>query len=340
MDSLFLYIESNGIFIILLLVLFINMRKNSIETMDERLYTAALILNIGVLIADTGCWMFDGRIFGDTLLYNKLVYCVYYLLTAAFVFVWYMYIVYRLRVSWNCVKRYISILMIPVAVALILSIVSIWDGCLYSFDDKGVYIRGNLFAVHAGVQWFYLTMSLIPAAKIYFSNRRDELFHECMAILMSVVFPIVGGILQTVYYGFNMAWTGSSVSFVIIFISVQNRQIVTDALTGIHNRGNFEKYLRDVIEKGKAGENLYLVMIDINKFKLINDKYGHTAGDKALVEIAKRLYGLSEMEQTDYLARYGGDEFVFLCWRKMLSRWMDLCRKYSLDVWIFRKVRI
>lgn len=316
MNSLYLYIESNGLFILLLLVLLMNLGHSSAKIMDEKLFQLSVILNILVLVADTGCWICDGRVFMGEVLVNKLVYCAYYITTAMFVFVWGLYATYKLQKSWGIVKSNIFLLIIPLLVAIFLSIQSFWNECLYSFDINGVYHRGELFAVHTTILWFYLMISLVSVIMVLFSDKRDELMRECVAIIISVVIPVIGGIFQTAYYGFNMAWTGSSISLVIMFIGIQGRQISIDALTGVHNRGSFEKYLRENVEKQVKDNKLYLIMIDIDKFKQINDKYGHVAGDRALVETAKALLGVSQITKKDFIARYGGDEFAIVCYRK------------------------
>lgn len=80
-----------------------------------------------------------------------------------------------------------------------------------------------------------------------------------------------------------------------------------DALTGIINRGAFDR-LR-LLLKEKDG-NLGLMIIDVDKFKLINDGYGHETGDKVLIKVAKLLE--DSFRSTDYPARIGGDEFAVI----------------------------
>ena len=62
-------------------------------------------------------------------------------------------------------------------------------------------------------------------------------------------------------------------------------------------------------------QNLYLLMVDANRFKHINDTYGHLEGDAALIRIADALrLGCREYGRKSSIARYGGDEFVVLVW--------------------------
>ena len=82
----------------------------------------------------------------------------------------------------------------------------------------------------------------------------------------------------------------------------------TDALTGLLNRRSLDERLREEAESARrAGAPLTLAMCDIDRFKLINDRYGHPCGDQVLQEVA-RLLRLG-CRREDVVARYGGEEF-------------------------------
>ena len=83
----------------------------------------------------------------------------------------------------------------------------------------------------------------------------------------------------------------------------------SDHLTELANRRHFEKTLNDLLSQDEERrEPLCIMLIDIDNFKDINDKYGHAAGDAVLVQIAPILK--MNMRPSDLVARYGGDEFV------------------------------
>lgn len=85
-----------------------------------------------------------------------------------------------------------------------------------------------------------------------------------------------------------------------------------DALTGVGNRAAFDKSHAELVTShARSGQPLALVMCDIDRFKSINDKYGHQAGDAALVDFAALIARHSR--GNDLVARYGGEEFVLLC---------------------------
>ena len=85
----------------------------------------------------------------------------------------------------------------------------------------------------------------------------------------------------------------------------------TDLLTGVHNRRWMsEMFPRQIARSEHAGQPLALVMADIDHFKRLNDTFGHATGDIVLKAVARRLS--DTLRPTDFLVRYGGEEFVAL----------------------------
>ena len=100
-----------------------------------------------------------------------------------------------------------------------------------------------------------------------------------------------------------------------ITINELNKQLerlsVTDGLTGVYNRLGCDKIVYPYLEKCHAqGKNAVLMFSDINKMKIINDKFGHLAGDTAICTVANVLR--KSLPDSWYIARYGGDEFLMI----------------------------
>jgi two-component system cell cycle response regulator len=85
----------------------------------------------------------------------------------------------------------------------------------------------------------------------------------------------------------------------------------TDALTGLENRRHIETRLEEMFEHAKRlAEPFSCVMVDLDKFKSVNDEYGHQVGDVVLKQLAKILK--NEVREIDHAGRYGGEEFILL----------------------------
>lgn len=89
-------------------------------------------------------------------------------------------------------------------------------------------------------------------------------------------------------------------------------RVITDALTGLHNRARFDEFLAEAFPKALEanGKPLSLIMIDIDRFKSINDTHGHPTGDAVLRALAKLVRAIAR--KTDLAARYGGEEFSLI----------------------------
>ncbi len=83
-----------------------------------------------------------------------------------------------------------------------------------------------------------------------------------------------------------------------------------DALTKVYNRGALLNYLTKICEEISEKANTHILVIDIDDFKQINDQFGHIAGDKILVYIARTLK--KTLRDDDKIFRYGGEEFVVI----------------------------
>jgi diguanylate cyclase (GGDEF)-like protein len=87
------------------------------------------------------------------------------------------------------------------------------------------------------------------------------------------------------------------------------QEILLDPLTGVHNRRAYEKRIQEELARFERHKEIFSVlMIDIDHFKSVNDRYGHWAGDRCLEEIVKLIERI--LRGTDFLARYGGEEFI------------------------------
>jgi diguanylate cyclase (GGDEF)-like protein len=105
-----------------------------------------------------------------------------------------------------------------------------------------------------------------------------------------------------------------------------SHRAVTDGLTGLFNRRYFEELLdRELQRAERHGREFSLALVDVNDFKLYNDRYGHQAGDEALAALGAALR--TSLRSSDLAARYGGDEMVVILPETRLEKAYQLFSK-------------
>lgn len=109
----------------------------------------------------------------------------------------------------------------------------------------------------------------------------------------------------------NLAEVSEGLSKAELDVQTARQLALLDALTGLPNRASFEQALaHELIQAKRHRRKLALLFIDIDKFKSINDSYGHSIGDQVLLMVANR--SKSFVRGGDMISRWGGDEFVCL----------------------------
>lgn len=105
------------------------------------------------------------------------------------------------------------------------------------------------------------------------------------------------------------------INILIKFLMIRDRELINvaikDPLTGAYNRVYFDECIqRELLTAERHDESVSLIMADVNKFKTVNDTYGHSAGDEVLIAAADMLK--ASIRSVDMLFRIGGDEFLLL----------------------------
>lgn len=134
----------------------------------------------------------------------------------------------------------------------------------------------------------------------------------------------------------TLAFLLSLANFIVIMVGMQRARVhaetasVTDALTGLLNRGGFYERLHTTLARhAESKTSLGVMLLDLNGFKAVNDSYGHSTGDATLREVARRLKGLSADGWT--CGRLGGDEFGVIC-PGLDSQQLELAAEHTSSV--------
>jgi diguanylate cyclase (GGDEF)-like protein len=107
---------------------------------------------------------------------------------------------------------------------------------------------------------------------------------------------------------------------------------ITDSLTGCFNRHYMDDHLTQEISRAKRySRKLSVIMCDVDHFKLVNDNWGHQAGDRVLIEVSAVLCG-GVRQDADWVARYGGEEFLVVLPETSSAKAASLAERMRTDL--------
>ncbi|WP_321365398.1 diguanylate cyclase domain-containing protein [uncultured Desulfuromusa sp.] len=199
-------------------------------------------------------------------------------------------------------------------------------------DDNGeqINVGFDLFEDNAGLKW--VNVVALPDRDFMGGISQNVMLTVMIAVLATILVVLIGlrilhwvtTDLNTLSVAVNKVGSGlleepisirrnDEIGMLATSFRAMQYRLQTDHLTGLPNRYAFEQMLNAAVEKSKnstESEKFAIFFVDINDFKLVNDCYGHDAGDQALIELALRLR--TNVRQEDFVARYAGDEFVVL----------------------------
>ena len=195
-----------------------------------------------------------------------------------------------------------------------LYVISYWTGTAFIIDEAGHYQRGLAFFVDLIASYSYVASGVCFA--IGKAIRADNLTerHKYSTMATAIIPTVVLGVLNNLLpypFGLPTVFYGIVISLLILFASSSASRVTRDGLTGLLNRFAFDRLLSQTIHKSNRNEqtSLWLMMIDINGFKLINDTYGHAVGDDILIKVSATLEKVcKDFDAT--VGRWGGDEFI------------------------------
>ncbi len=158
-----------------------------------------------------------------------------------------------------------------------------------------------------------------------FISRKLGIAIEALVIIGPIISFILGWvILAPITFGLFVAFV------FLVQIVAHDKAVSIDFLTGLNNRKELIRYLSRMFDKSSVlDNNLYMIFIDIDDFKKINDTFGHNFGDKALLILSKCMKK-SAFDKDCFLCRYAGDEFTVVIKEKTLNT-VDSFIKTLLD---------
>ncbi len=236
-----------------------------------------------------------------------------YVLMTAITYTWLRYVMVVEQIPNRDTKAMKAWLTIPFLVSVVVFIVTFIVRPSLLIDDD--LKTTNLFDVYlVAMSYVYIIAVIIYTVRKAISEKNPIEKRKHLYIGLFPIMTVAGGLMQMILMPELPIFCFSSTILMIIFyIQSMERQISIDPLTKLNNRGQLTRYVSQSYNLNREGRSTFVMMVDINDFKMINDTYGHAEGDCALVIIARSLMKtLRNYDFPMFLGRYGGDEFVMI----------------------------
>lgn len=290
------YIASYAIDIVALLFLLVLLRQNNLlVAYRKRPFSYAIIFIVLVILAEAGTVFALG---GPASLrpLNMLSNVVGFLLTPIIILS--LIAVFEkdslLRYRWW---------LIPTVVNGVAVVLSPWTGWIFYVDINNHYQRGSFFLIFVVVYIINIVLLAMTTLRVC----KKSLYPIKWKIISLAMLTLIGTSVQILLPDLYFSWHCVTLASFLFYLLLVEFDSSFDGLTKLYNRAAFDKALAQLTPKNKFS----VVVMDLNDFKDINDRYGHDYGDTVLKEVALVIKEAFRGYCSCY--RTGGDEFCALC---------------------------
>ena len=236
-----------------------------------------------------------------------------YVLMAAITYMWLRYVMAAEQVPNRDSRRTHVVVRLPFYIATVAMIATyLWRPDLLLSETLELGPAYNVFQIAVPCIYIAAVVAYTMRQAIREENpveRRKHLFIGFFPLMV-----VAGGLIQmTLLPDTPVFCFCCAILMITFYITALETRISIDPLTGLNNRGQLLRYTLQKTNIRREGRLTFVIMLDINDFKVINDTYGHAEGDKALRIVADSLRSVMRVHGMPmFLARYGGDEFILI----------------------------
>ena len=307
----FFYIEANIVCVIVFAIILGHNYFNIDRQEKQVKFDNVLISFILYFLADC-VW----AAIVDSLLPKGLIYVVSFLIyvfMVATIYNWYAFVMAYEQVPGRDQPRRRILFLLPFLVFTVILVINFFVAPETLIDDSLEMMP--LFNVYlSAVPDIYMIAILFYTIT---RARKEEKASERKKHLFIGFFPLmvtVGGLVQSVLLPYAPIYCFTCLILMLVFyIDSIEQRVSLDPLTGLNNRGQLMRYCSQRSNLYMENRLSVVIMMDIDRFKSINDTYGHAEGDKALTIVADALKKtVNRHSMPSFLCRYGGDEFILI----------------------------
>ena len=305
----FSYLQMNLVCLVLLYIILRVHLRGIDNSAPARTFTMLLISVMVYAVFDLICGLIENDAVPTTQFISSVANLGFFISSYFVSYLSHSYAEHELDRPWVHDARKRRLMFVPFIVLIVLTFLTLRYHFFFHIDAEGNYIKDWAYVPMLLCAYSYIIWMVI---KMFYYLRQPQFYvqkRKLMSLASFAAFPLIAGVAQAVFTGVSLIVAGATISMVQVFVSLQETRITIDQQTGVNNRTR----LMQVFESQMLNEHrpLYFVMMDLDHFKEINDRYGHLEGDNALMAFAAILRSVCA-RYSCMLARYGGDEFVVL----------------------------
>ncbi len=301
-------ITANGFGLILLTLLAISFfKKYKTRNAELNAFLLMIFVNGFQCVAEALTIILDGKMFPGAVELSLVLNTLLFMGNITFSTLWATYADLYNHKTRNRGLTFINFLkFLPAIVVFLASFVNLFTPVFFSVSPENVYTRTDWFAVPVLVSYGYIITGVVIAYG--FQRRLDRYVLLPAASFMMPV--VVASIFQFVFPGISLLWAGSALGLNSAFLSLLDEGSAIDPLSGAFSRHHLNQRLQGLADQLNPNALTAGIMLDIDNFKSINDRYGHITGDDAISNVGSILR--QAMTGSGIVFRFAGDEFVIL----------------------------
>lgn len=309
-DYFVFYTEASLVCVIILAMILITDRMFHTKQEKQIWFSRAIFAFILYFISDA-CWaaMLSGM-FPKIRFFAVLFNYTNYILLSLMGYGLFAFIAVSGKMSFFNSIRNRRLCFIPVVVSVLFISIAYVTNPLFWINENNE-LNALYFPLMIAVPSLYLIAGFIfSVAYALRSELREE--KRRYLVIGSVPFGVMAfGMIQVVALNAPTFCFGCTIMWLWFYIQNTKALISVDDLTHLNNRGQINRYLEQI--RYSEDSRVIILMIDIDRFKGINDRYGHAEGDRALVIVSDALrQTCAKINASVFLGRYGGDEFTII----------------------------
>lgn len=302
-------ITANASAFALLMIVKLHMNTKAVGKglLDVRILRMMINLTLFQCVFDTLVFWIDGKDFAGARELNYIGNIIYYILNGLIAYGWPLFAEYKISNSYRRVKKAAIVLGIPMVVCTLLILTTPFTGLVFSVNEDNVYARSDIFfAMPMILMIFYVIAGTVNVYK----NRNTAGKYMIFPAVYFIIPITIAMLVQIFNYGISLCFIGIAIAITGVYMSTQSESTYIDQMCGVYNRRYYNDYMTAFCNERKNGACLTGILIDMDKFKQINDNMGHHIGDQALIVLCEVLR--KQMHNEGFVVRYGGDEFILI----------------------------